>query len=362
MVVSVRWYLTVFLIACVSALPGCVSNMIATAFTDAPNGGRTELDTTRVGPAIYDHAGQVSVPGPPPVELAYWIMEPALAKIELLPADDVEQLPNDPPGWRYVDAKLRPEEGFYRIRRGPIEPDAALATVILLHGWDTQVRSTDYLWQVSATLAANGCRVILPDLRGHGDSTGTFVTSGFREVQDLSVLLNHLEENGKISGPIAVAGHSYGGGIAIQFAAFDPRVERLLAFSPLVDIRPVMLPGVRAFAKQKRPVAWFFYLQWVLNQSTIEKAQLKMQERTGADMAIHNAQYQISNIEVPALVLQGGQDLATPQAGAEKLREANPQKVELVIYPQAGHSSYFRDNFTDVKAHLEQWVNGLVEK
>ena len=228
--------------------------------------------------------------------------------------------------------------------------------MILLHGWGTQVRTADYLWHVGATLADAGCRVIVPDLRGHGDSTGAFITSGLREAQDLSVLLDRFHEDGV---PVGVVGHSYGGGIAIQFAAHESRVGGVVGLAPLADIRPSMLPGARAFAREKRPLTWFLYLNWAIDQRAIDDAQQKMFARTGADLAQNNALYRIQRVDVPVLIFQGAKDPATPLAGARKLRDANPKRVELVVYPDAHHTSFLRDDFADLEPRLRAWVDRL---
>ncbi|MEM9419154.1 MAG: alpha/beta fold hydrolase [Planctomycetota bacterium] len=349
------------LLICLLGSTGCVSSAIAIAFTNAPNGGRESIDPERPVPAIYDGAEELEVPGPPPISLAYWVMEPGPAKVTFIPEQIDPPTPAPTPGWRYVDSKHRPGKGVVRTERGPAkQATAPRATVLVLHGWASQVRTTDTLWHLSATLADAGCRVILPDMRGHGDSTGEFVTSGFREVEDLSALLDHLEADGDQPPlPVGVIGHSYGGGVAIQLAARDPRIQRVIGLAPLADIRPSMLPGVRAFARQFRPISWFFYLNWAVNQQAIEDAQRKIEERTGTDMATNNALYQISRVEVPVLILQGAQDQATPLEGAEKLREANSDKVELVVYPEGRHTSFLRDDFADIEPRLRAWVDAL---
>jgi len=344
---------------CLTFSSGCVSHVIARAFTDAPNGGLEAVDPDRPTPAIYDDHGQLEVPGPPAATLAYWVMEPGPARILALAEDAEGSSPDLPPGWRYADANPRKDKGFIRTKRGPADTAApARATVILLHGWGSKVRSSDTLWHLSATLADAGCRVILPDLRGQGDSTGEFVTLGFREAQDLSFLLDEFHD---AAHPVGVVGHSYGGGIAIGFAAHDPRVKRVLALAPLADIRKSMLPGVREFAKRFRPIAWAIYLNWAIDQKAIDKAQVIMEERTGGDFDIHNALYQIQKLEAPVLILQGGQDPATPLVGAEALRDANPKVVELIVYPEGSHTSFLRDNFADVETRLRDWAENLID-
>lgn len=342
---------------------GCVSHVIAKAFTDAPNGGRETVDDDRPSPAIYDDRGQLDVPGPPEATLAYWVMEPGPGRVTFVPENAPPPAANSLSGWRFVDSEIREGKGFIRNERGPVNAETPpQATVLLLHGWGSQTRSSDSLWQLSTTLADAGCRVILPDLRGLGDSTGEFVTFGFREVEDLSALLDYVEENlpGGLTEPVGVVGHSYGGSIAIQLATHDSRVKRVLGLAPLADIRTSMLPGVRLFARRLRPIAWVFYLNWAIDQKAIDKAQRIMQQRTGTDFSTNNAFYQITQATVPVLILQGGKDEATPLYEAEKLRDANPHRVELVVYPEANHTSFLRDDFEDVERRLRGWIDALI--
>ncbi|MEO1236049.1 MAG: alpha/beta fold hydrolase [Planctomycetota bacterium] len=358
-------------------LTGCnLEQMMVDAFTGAPNGGRDAVDPDRGGPSIFDGLGTVDTPGPPPVTLAYWIMEPGPTHIAVVPGEEQEQdTPDDedapatpavgPVGWRTAESKPGKDGGFVRTWRAPSDtlpddPAPAAATVVVIRGWGADVRGDGYLWHLSAALADAGCRVVSVDLRGHGDSTGDIVTSGFREVEDLAALLDHLDRRGLLDGPVGVLGHSYGGGIAVQFAAHDPRVRRVLALSPLVDIRPAMLPGVRAFARSQRPLSYFFYLQFVLTPEKIERVQAQMEQRTGADLSRNNALARVEEIDVPILILQSDPDIATPLAGAEKLRDANPDRVELIVYPDGGHSSYLRKRWPQVEPTLRTWAAGLV--
>lgn len=307
-----------FLIVLVAATqPGCLSNKLAQAFTDAPNRGHASADPNLPLPAHYDAVSTLDVPGPPPITLAYWVKHPTTGQ-------------------------------------------APQATVLLIHGWASTVRSADLMQGVSQALADAGCRVILPDLRGHGDSTGDFVTSGFREVQDLHLLLNHLDTQGQLAGPLGVIGHSYGGGIAIQLAARDPRTQRALAFSPLADIRPAMLPGVRYVLREKYALLYTLFFQFIITPNVIADAQTKMQERTGADLSVYNALHHMPQLNVPLLIVQGDQDIATPLIGAQALRDANPQHTTLHRYADGDHVNYFTHHHTDLQRRVTRWAQALI--
>jgi pimeloyl-ACP methyl ester carboxylesterase len=95
--------------------------------------------------------------------------------------------------------------------------------LILLHGLSSNSR----IWDFTAPLLASHLRVIALDLPGHGlsDSSGDY---SFRSVSaDVASFLDALELHRAY-----IAGHSWGGSVALHFAAHNPRAAAALA---LVD-------------------------------------------------------------------------------------------------------------------------------
>jgi pimeloyl-ACP methyl ester carboxylesterase len=112
------------------------------------------------------------------------------------------------------------------------------ATIFVLHG----IRARkEYVRHWGERLAEAGFRAVLVDSRGHGHSSGDWLTYGVQESRDLSQLVDKL----KVDGPIGVMGVSYGAATAIEWAAREPRVQAAVAVAPfasLRDIVPVYLP------------------------------------------------------------------------------------------------------------------------
>ncbi len=108
-------------------------------------------------------------------------------------------------------------EGFtisYEVAGDPEAPP-----VVLLHGFTSDNR----MWLPVAGALAEDYRVIAPDLRGHGATSApetleTYTMETYAE--DLRALLDHLEVD-----ICALAGCSFGGMVALQFATSWP--ERL---------------------------------------------------------------------------------------------------------------------------------------
>jgi len=94
--------------------------------------------------------------------------------------------------------------------------------LILLHG----LRDHGRAWDRIAEALAGSWRVIVPDLRGHGNSAwasdGTYAMSGF--VFDLAELIDRRGFE-----RVSIVGHSLGGNIALRFAAsFPEKLDRLV--------------------------------------------------------------------------------------------------------------------------------------
>jgi pimeloyl-ACP methyl ester carboxylesterase len=104
-------------------------------------------------------------------------------------------------------------------------PEAAWATVLLLHGYMDAARTWD---QVAPSLMAAGYRVLAPDFRGFGDgprapSGGYYYFPDY--IHDVADLVETLVPGGA---ELSVVGHSMGGTVATLYAGtFPERVARL---------------------------------------------------------------------------------------------------------------------------------------
>jgi pimeloyl-ACP methyl ester carboxylesterase len=104
-------------------------------------------------------------------------------------------------------------------RPDPADPaDPAAPAVVLVHGLVMDNLSSFY-YTLAGPLAAAGARVILYDLRGHGRSERTPRGYSTQEgAADLCALLDALGE----TGPVYLAGNSYGGLVAARMAVQAP--------------------------------------------------------------------------------------------------------------------------------------------
>jgi pimeloyl-ACP methyl ester carboxylesterase len=98
-------------------------------------------------------------------------------------------------------------------------------TVVLVHSSGMSSRQ----WRRTAEALEPRFRVVLPDLLGYGESSAWPADERFHFTMDLlalEALLDRLVENG---GPVHLAGHSYGGFLAMLAALHRPHALRSIA-------------------------------------------------------------------------------------------------------------------------------------
>lgn len=156
------------------------------------------------------------------------------------------------------DEDLRPDR--FRVHRASLRgfaqawlDEGSGPPLVLVHGWPETLR---IWWRNVAPLAEAGFRVIVPDLRGFGESD--VAPDGFHDVpahaRDLVALLDHLA----VDRAVFVGGDL--GGAVIQDLAqrFPARVERLVIFNAPLPLLRERMQGLRTLPPRE---AMDYYLR-----------------------------------------------------------------------------------------------------
>lgn len=226
-------------------------------------------------------------------------------------------------------------------------------TLLLLHGMSA---SADTFRDLLAVFSSN-YRVIAPDIPGFGFSENvnpyTFprLTSWLKSfVESLGIRSAHL------------AGHSFGGALAVSYALDHPDdVRSLILMAPSV-LRPGKYPQwLRKFAQSK-------FSEWVLELGvSASRVMLQRQMRAAfydpgpfdaslwdrrrrdyenarasaavlRASALHDIRRDLRNIRQESCIIWGRQDPVLEPADAMRLNELMPQsRTQLHLLPQCGH-------------------------
>jgi pimeloyl-ACP methyl ester carboxylesterase len=227
-----------------------------------------------------------------------------------------------------------------------IEPEKeALGTVFVLHG----VRSDKYWLKGLATqVAREGYRAVLPDLPGHGRSSGDWLTYGACEARELKALLDELAKQGRVSGNVGVVGLSYGGAVGLQFAGVDPRVRAVVAIAPFSSLRTVV-PG---YVNHYLPVL-VKLVPDVLVRHGIDRAGLL--GHFDPDAASPLAA--ISRAQAQVLLIHGLADAHIAATQSLALHQAAPAHSEIILVEGDDHFSIVGDRAGAIRTKGMAWLH-----
>jgi pimeloyl-ACP methyl ester carboxylesterase len=215
--------------------------------------------------------------------------------------------------------------------------------LVLVHGYPLD----HSIWQALVSLLENDFDLILPDLRGFGDSQ---VAGADFTIADCAADVAGLLDQLKIK-HAAVVGHSMGGYVALAFArAYPNRLSGLglVSSQPFADTpekqagryqeaQAILAHGVREVAESMsaklsaRPDLQAWLKQLILHQQPagLAGALRAMAERPDSTPLL-------SGFELPLVVVHGTADALIPVERARSVKEAVPA-ASLTEIPQAGH-------------------------
>ena len=213
-------------------------------------------------------------------------------------------------------------------------------SIIYLHGiTDSKVSGLNY-----ARLLIKYCRrIFLVDMRKHGDSEGVYCTYGYHEKNDVVTLIDKIKaEHPKTD--IMLLGVSMGGAIAIQTAAIDKRVNRIIAVAPFFDLFSIALDH------QARKIG--------IRSKVLLRLVLKRAEHIAKFYSSEvSPGREIKKIDVPILIVHGESDSSVKREYQEKLKGLN-ENARLLIIPGAGHVDVLEKGGSGYLEQLVDFIEG----
>ncbi len=243
-------------------------------------------------------------------------------------------------GMNFTPKTLTTADGYklsYWLLDNP-KCEHAKDTIIYLHGiTDSKVSGLNY-----AKAFAGACRkFFLIDMRRHGESGGKYCTYGYYEKHDVVRLIDQIKATDPDT-EIVIIGVSMGGAIAIQTAAIDKRVARIVAIAPFYDLFSIALDhelhhiGIRSRS----------LLKFVLSRAE-RMAKFRADEVSPAT--------DIRKIEVPILIVHGEHDKTVKVKYSQELAKLS-RNAELLMVPGAGHADVLEMGGADYVRKLSEFL------
>lgn len=245
-------------------------------------------------------------------------------------------------------SELRHAAGLAYREQGP-EGDRV---VLLVHGYP----ESSYMWRhVLAAVAKKGWRGLAPDLPGYGDSPTDRPGTWERHIEALDRLVNALELP-----PVVLVTHDWGVLIGLRWACDHPGAARALVISDggffadrrwhdLANVMRTPEEGeklVRAYTRDGLAGA-LRGLSSGIDDAAVDEywkafadderrlAQLDLY-RSGDFDKLEPYEGALARLNLPALILWGGQDRFTTPTNGERFQAELPSS-ELTVLPDAGH-------------------------
>lgn len=220
--------------------------------------------------------------------------------------------------------------------------------VLLVHGFPL----TRAMWDGVVAGLRDRWRVIVPDLRGHGDSEASAETSMRVYADDLIALLDEIGE----TRPVVVVGLSMGGYIAFELYRRHPGRIRAMVLADTRATRDApeaarkrLETAAEVLSAGSRVVA-----EGMVDRLFAPSAPRELRDRwtrimgatspIGAAAALRamaartDSRRLLKRIPVPVLAVVGAEDVITPASEARAIAEAAPD-ARLRVIAGAGHMS-----------------------
>ena len=219
--------------------------------------------------------------------------------------------------------------------------NAATPTVILLHGWGHS--RIDGLSRLEPWLS-RGFRIVLPDLRGHGDAEGAS-TLGDGDALDVLAIVDTLPAS-----PLVLAGHSMGGVVAIRVGAMlseragstAPALHGVVAVAAYERLR---VPAIADLTSRGYTVGPLIHpLLAILRLLGIRE---------------HSTRAAAERLAAPLLVVHGERDASCPLEDA-KAYAAAAREHRLEVIADAGHNDLWREHGELLEHALERWLDATM--
>jgi dipeptidyl aminopeptidase/acylaminoacyl peptidase len=214
-------------------------------------------------------------------------------------------------------------------------------TVLLVHGHQEQVRNGGEAFVKTGRLgilASRGYVAASLSQPGYGNSDGPADYCGPITQDAVLVGLDFLRKQSFVTAnKVAIYGYSRGAVVASMVATKDPTLAAVVLGAGAYD-----------------------FFSWYPTPLRGIDANIRQEAGTSAEaFRARSAIYHVDKIKAPILLLHGTQDERIPVRQAEAFFEklkASDVKVEMKIFPKAGHSIPIDEQYREIYPFLEEFL------
>ncbi|MBQ2965035.1 MAG: alpha/beta hydrolase [Clostridia bacterium] len=244
-------------------------------------------------------------------------------------------------------------EGKYTLHYRVFEAENEKGKMLMLHGFAC---STSTWEPIADEMVENGYTCVLVDLPGFGYSTRETEVADEDVIARESLVINIMKTIAPIN-EWHVAGHSMGGGVAMNIACLEPTIKSLVLVCPcpitevtgfaadMMASKPMGMMANFIFEKLTkitpllRLVAYFAFMDWdfTMNYDLTPLSKPLQIHNTGYSnmitsvRAMPNDFEKISKLEMPVFVAQADKDLILNSTMKQQIADALPDATNYVV-------------------------------
>ncbi|MBQ9031346.1 MAG: prolyl oligopeptidase family serine peptidase [Parasporobacterium sp.] len=189
-----------------------------------------------------------------------------------------------------------------------------------------------------------GFRVILHDLRGHGENEKTFCTFSIREGRDLAVLIEDTRKRYPDLKVLGIHGESLGGATTIASLKYHPKVDFAVDDCGFSEITSIMEAGLKGM----HIPAFFVHI-----------ASLCAKIRYGYFFHEMRPVEALRENTVPILFMHGEKDSYIPCSHSVTMQKVTKGYSELHLFPGAEHAESAYVGEENYRKYLEDFLKKL---
>jgi uncharacterized protein len=212
------------------------------------------------------------------------------------------------------------------------------AVIIMQHGYKSTRKE---LLNEAEMMRRNGYGVLITSVRAHDHSEGDLITLGVYEMDDMEAWYQYLLTRDDIDHEkIGILGNSYGGMLAIQYAAQNENIKAVVANSSFSSMPDTVATSVKHFTGLPEFPFVPLIVFWA-------------EQDTGLKMeAIDAVRWMPLISPRPVFLMQGGADTVISPSSGQILYDAANEPKELWFDPELGHVKFDTERAGEYEARV----------
>lgn len=241
----------------------------------------------------------------------------------------------------YEDVEVFSADGTKLV--GWFVPSQNGAVILMQHGYKSD---REELLNEAGMMYRHGYGILLTTVRAHDHSEGELITFGMYEVDDMEAWYQYLLTRQDIDPErIGILGNSYGGMLAIQYAARNPNIKAVVADSAFSSLNDTVETSVTYFTDLPAFPFAPLIVFWA-------------ERETGFKTEDIDATQWIKQISPrPVFLMQGGADVVISAESGQRLYDAAGEPKELWFDPALGHVGFDKDRAAEFEERVSEFFD-----